>query len=220
MAAGAARPGRPGWRDELHADYRARASPGSGPRPGIVNQELLAREAGRLAGAYEEAADRLRRLSLGSAGLALAVEAPGPEDVGRAGSACSGPPCATCCAASGPVAEVMEHRDRALERSLFSSAAQRALRAARDETDADAAEQPTAPRAAPGPAVAGGLRPPAPAAAAPPRRVRSTPAAVHIDSFAPPPSRPPLDDVLVRPAPDGQPPAAGHGPPGRRARPA
>ena len=46
-------------------DYRVRAIAGLGVEAAIVNQEFLAREAGRLAGAYEEAADRLRRLRSG-----------------------------------------------------------------------------------------------------------------------------------------------------------
>ena len=54
-----------GWRGQLHEDYRVRAVAGLGTAAGITNQELLAREAGLIAGAYEEAADRLRRLALG-----------------------------------------------------------------------------------------------------------------------------------------------------------
>ena len=66
----------PGWRAALRRDYRARAVAGLGNAAAIANQELLAHEAGRLAGAYEEVADRLRRLALGSAHLEVAVAAP------------------------------------------------------------------------------------------------------------------------------------------------
>ena len=77
--------------------------------------------------------------------------------------------------ASGPVAAVMEHPDRALERSLFSSAARRALRRT---GEAGATLQL--------------------AAAAPPRPVRSAPSAVHTDLFARETDRAPLDDALTR----------------------
>jgi hypothetical protein len=84
----------------------------------------------------------------------------------------------------------MEHRDRALERGLFSSAAQRALRRR--------ASDPAASRA-PSPDFAAALRL---AAAAPPRRVRSLPqAALHTDVFARQTGRTALDDVLVKPVP-------------------
>ena len=52
------------WRTQLREDYRVRAAAGLGEHAGIVHQELLATEAGRLAGSYAEAMDRLRRLRL------------------------------------------------------------------------------------------------------------------------------------------------------------
>ena len=199
-------PAEPGWRDELRTDYRARAVAGIGSAAGITNQELLAREAGRLAGAYEEAADRLRRLAFGLlASRSLWKRRIPKESVRRLGVL--GPALRDVRAPDGPVAEVMEHPDRALQRGLFSSAAQRALRR-RAGTSTGPDTDRAADRAAvppPGPAVAGGLGSALrAAAAAPPRPARSTPAAVHMDSFAAAVSRPPIDDVLVRPAPDGR----------------
>ena len=170
-------PGAAGWRDELHADFRVRAVAGLGTRAGIVNQELLAREAARLAGAYEEAADRLRRLSLGLLASRSLWKRRVPVDESRR-LALLGPALRDVLSTGGPVAEMMEHGDRSLERSLFSSAATRALRR-RGASDV--------------------LRQ---AAAAPPRRMRSTPDAVHTDKFARDLRRTSLDDALLRRAPD------------------
>lgn len=186
-------PPQPGWRDELHEDYRVRAVAGLGAEAGIVNQELLAREAARLAGAYEEAADRLRRLTLGLLASRSLWKRRVPVDGSRR-LGVLGPALRDVLTANGPVAEVMEHRDRALERSLFSSAAQRALR----RRGADEAI-PSSPNVPPRAGIGATLRL---AAAAPPRRVRSAPDAIHTDAFAREASRPPLDDALVKPAPD------------------
>jgi hypothetical protein len=194
-------PPGPGWRSELRTDYRARAVAGIGSAAGIVHQELLAREAGKVAGAYEEAADRLRRLAFGLLTSRSLWKRRIPQDpVRRLGVL--GPALRDVRAPEGPVAQVMEHPDRALERGLFSSAAQRALRRRADtglETDGGDASADAVPAVDEG--VGGALRA---AAAAPPRPVRSNPAAVHMDSFAAAAGRPPIDDVLVRPAPDAR----------------
>lgn len=184
-------PAQPGWRDQLHEDYRVRAVAGLGSAAGIVNQELLATEAGRLAGAYEEAADRLRRLTLGLLASRSLWRRRVPVD-GVRRLAVLGPALRDVLTANGPVAGAMEHAERALERSLFSSAAQRALR----RRGADDPAFSSATSAAAGVGVTLRL-----AAAAPPRRERSTPGAVHTDAFASETSRPALDDALVRPAP-------------------
>lgn len=176
-------PAPPGWRDELHTDYRIRAVAGLGAEAGIVNEELLAREAGRLAGAYEEVADRLRRLTLGLLASRALWKRRVPSDPARR-LGVLGPALRDVLTANGPVTAVIEHPDRALERSLFSSAAQRALR--RRTTTAAAAGVGAALRLA---------------AAAPPRRVRSAPQSVHTDAFARSMTRPALDDALVERAP-------------------
>jgi hypothetical protein len=186
-------PTQPGWRDELHEDYRVRAVAGLGTEAGIVNQELLAREAARLAGAYEEAADRLRRLSLGLLASRSLWKRRVPVDGSRR-LGVLGPALRDVLTGNGPVAAEMEHRDRALERSLFSSAAQRALR----RRGADEAAPSSSNAAFPG-GIGTTLRL---ASAAPPRRVRSAPDAIHTDAFAREASRPALDDALVKPAPD------------------
>ena len=186
-------PAQPGWRDQLREDYRARAVAGLGAEAGIANQELLATEAGRLAGAFEEAADRLRRLTLGMLASRSLWKRRVPVDASRR-LGVLGPALRDVLTASGPVAETMEHRDRALERSLFSSAAQRALRRRGED---DGAFASSAAGATAGVGVALQL-----AAAAPPRRVRSAPGAIHTDAFAREAGRAPLDDALVKPAPD------------------
>ncbi len=188
--------GQAGWRDELHRDYRRRAVTGLGAAAGIANQELLAREAGRLAGAYEEAADRLRRLTLGLLASRSLWRRRVPADGARR-LGLLGPALRDVLTANGPVAEAMEHPDRALERSLFSSAAQRALRP-RGAADGSAPSPSAAAGTVPGAGIGATLRL---AAGAPPRRVRSAPAAIHTDAFARATSRSALDDALVRRAP-------------------
>lgn len=177
-------PPPPGWRDELHADFRIRAVAGLGAQAGIVNQELLAREAGRIAGAYEEVADRLRRLALGllTSG-SLWKRRVSTDSVRRLGVL--GPALRDVLTPDGPVTAVIEHPDRALERSLFSSAAQRALRRRSGGNGA-------------APDVGEALRL---AAAAPPRKVRSDPGSIHVDAFAEAANVPALDDALVKKAP-------------------
>jgi hypothetical protein len=179
-------PPPPGWRNDLHADYRIRAVAGIGTEAAIVNQELLSREAGLLAGAYEEVADRLRRLSLGLLASRSLWRRRVPTDaVRRLGML--GPALRDLLTADGPVTQRMEHADRALEGSLFSSAAQRALRRRGAE-----------PTAAPSAGFATALRR---AAAAPPRPVRSAPQSLHTDAFARQSGRTALDQVLIGPAP-------------------
>lgn len=185
-------PAGPGWRDELHADHRARATAGLGTRSGIVNQELLATEAGRLAGAYEEATDRLRRLSLGLLVSRSLWKRRVPADPVRR-LAVLGPALRDVLTANGPVTAALEHRERALESGLFSSAAKRALRQ-RGAADAATASEPAATRG-----VGAVLRL---AAAVPPRRVRSEGDALHTDTFARATNRVALDDTLARRAPD------------------
>jgi hypothetical protein len=176
-------PTPPGWREELHEDFRIRAVAGLGAQAGVANQELLAREAGRLAGAYEEVADRLRRLALGLLASRSLWKRRMPSDpVRRLGVL--GPALRDVVTANGPVTAVIEHPERALERSLFSSAARRALR-----------------RRGQNGAVAGIGEALKLAASAPPRRVRSEPGSVHTDAFARTTSGPALDDALVQAPP-------------------
>ena len=174
-----------GWRGELRKDYRVRAVAGLGTAAGITNQELLAREAGLIAGAYEEAADRLRRLALGLLASRSLWKRRVPAEASRR-LVMLGPALRDVHTAQGPVAEVIEHPDRALERSMFSSAAQRAMRG-RDETAAASGTDPGAT-----------LRL---AAAAPPRPIRSEPDTVHLDTFARDRNRPAVGDVLEQRAP-------------------
>lgn len=180
---------QPGWRDELHADHRVRAVAGIGTEAAIVNQDLLAREAARLAGAYEEAADRLRRLSLGLLASRSLWRRRVPVDESRR-MGILGPALRDVLTATGPVAEVLEHGDRGLEGSLFSSAAQRALR-----RRGAGAPEPQDPRAS---GVGAALRV---AAAAPPRRERSVAESMHTDVFSRETGRTAIDDALVRPTP-------------------
>ena len=170
-------PTPPGWRNELRKDFRIRAVAGLGAQAGIANQELLAREAGRLAGAYEEVADRLRRLALGLLASRSLWRRRMPSDPARR-LGVLGPALRDVLTANGPVTAVIEHPDRGLERSLFSSAARRALRRRGDSGDV--------------------LRL---AASAPPRRVRSDPGSIHTDVFARTTSVPALDDALVKAPP-------------------
>jgi hypothetical protein len=132
-----------GWRDQLRVDYRVRAIAGLGAEAGIANQELLAREAGRVAGAYEEAAARLRQMTLGLlASRSLWKRRVSTNPTRRLGM--FGPALRDVLSDAGPVAEVMEHPDRAFERTLFSSAAQRAVRV---RGEPDASVTPAAPAA-------------------------------------------------------------------------
>ena len=184
-------PPSPGWRTDLHADIRVRVVAGLGGHAAIVNQELLAREGGRVAGAYEEAADRLRHLSLGLlASRSLWKRRLTTDPVRRL--AVLGPALRDVLTTSAPVPQAMEHADRALERSLFSAAAQRTLRRRGNDQSA-----PAPMRGAHGAVLQL-------AAGVPPRRGRSRPEALHVDAFAREMNRAPLDDVLSRPAPDSR----------------
>ena len=179
-------PAAPGWRDALMADYRSRAVAGLGERAGVVHQDLLAEQAGRIAGAYEEAADRLRRLSAGLLASRSLWKRRIPSDQTRR-LAILGPALRDVLTATGPVAESMEHPGRALDRSLFSSAAQRVLRlrpAAANSLSSDV----------------GGTLPLAAAAPLPPDRSSSR--ALHTDAFARAAGRRPLDDVVHGAVPD------------------
>jgi hypothetical protein len=179
-------PAAPGWRDALLADYRARAVAGLGERAGIIHQDLLADQAGRIAGAYQETADRLRRLAAGLLASRSLWTRRVPGDRMRR-LAFLGPALRDVLTATGPVVEAMEHPERALDRTLFSSAAQRVLR-------------PRATVATGGPprplaADVGDTLPAA--AAAPPPPVRSVPRSLHTDAFARATRRPALDDVVA-----------------------
>jgi hypothetical protein len=177
----------PGWRDALSADYRARAVAGLGEHAGIVHQEMLAEQAGRIAGAYEEVADRLRRLAAGLLTSRSMWRRRIPNDPVRR-LAVLGPALREVLTATGPVNAAMEHPQRALERSLFSAAAHRVLR----------------PRPAGAPvrpfADVGDTLPTA--AAAPLAPTRSMPGTLHTDVFAAALRRQALDDLTGRATPD------------------
>ena len=184
-------PAAPGWRDALQSDYRSRSVAGLGERVGIQHQDLLAQQAGRIAGAYEEVSDRLRRLGAGLLVSRSLWSRRVPSDPTRR-LAVLGPALRDVLTARGPVPAAMEHPQRALERSLFSSAAQRASRP-RPPVAASSAAIPPA-----GSGLGGTL---AMAAAAPPRPTRSSTADIHTDAFAEQARRRALDDVATRKAP-------------------
>lgn len=184
-------PAATGWRDALRHDYRVRSVAGLGERAGVINQELLAAEAGRLAGAYEEAMDALRRMSLGLLTARSLWARRVPSDP-TARLAVLGPALRDVLTAGGPVAAAMEHPERALERSLFSSAAQRALRVRTSDNT---------PASAGSPARFDPARVLHRAAAAPPSPVRSPDGAIHTDLFARQTGVSALDDVTAKPAP-------------------
>lgn len=135
--------------------------------------------------------DALRRLSLGllTARSLWARRIP-PDPTARL--ALLGPALREVLTGSGPAAAAMEHPDRALERGLFSSAAQRALRVRTSDVD----PAPAAPPTTFDPASV--LRR---AAAAPPPPVRSMDDAIHTDFLAAATGSPALDDVIDKPAP-------------------
>jgi hypothetical protein len=181
-------PGARGWRDALQDDFRVRAIAGLGERTAIANQDLLAEQAGRIAGAYEEVADRFRRLGGGLlASRSLWRRRVPAEPVRRL--AFLGPALRSVLTPAGPVPTAIEHPERGLERGLFSSAAQRALRG----------RATTAPDTQPPGDVGETLRQAAEPAAAP---SRSTPGALHTDRFAQVGRRRALDDVVAGPLPD------------------
>ena len=184
-------PAAPGWRDALLSDFRSRSVAGLGQRIGIQHQDLLAQQAGRIAGAYEEVSDRLRRLSAGLLASRSLWARRVPSDPTQR-LAVLGPALRDVLTSGGPVAAAMEHPQRALERSLFSSAAQRALR----PTAAVAVRSAT--RAPVDTGLGATL---AQAAAAPPRPTRSIEADLHTDAFAEATHRTSLDDLALRKAP-------------------
>lgn len=170
------------WRTQLHEDYLLRAVAGLGQHAGIVHQELLATEAGRLAGSYEEAMDRLRRLRLGLLASRSLWRRRMPADA-AARLGVLGPALPDVRTAAGPVTAAMEHPERGLEASLFSAAAQRATRVAR-----------TAPGAV---GAVGSLgRVLAEAAAAPDEPTRADGAVAHLDLLAVATGRPALGDIV------------------------
>jgi hypothetical protein len=174
------------WRTQLREDFRVRAVAGLGAHAGIVHQELLATEAGRLAGSYEEAMDRLRRLRLGLLASRSLWRRRMPVDpAARLGVL--GPALADVRTSAGPVTAAMEHPERGLEASLFTAAAQRATRVG---------------RAVPGAAVSTGslAQVLTQAAAAPDEPTRTVGALAHLDDLALGTGRPALGDI-VRSAP-------------------
>lgn len=170
------------WRSQLREDYRVRAVAGLGQHAGIVHQELLATEAGRLAGSYEEAMDRLRRLRLGLLASRSLWRRRMPVDpAARLGVL--GPALPDLRTASGPVTAAMEHPERGLEASLFTAAAQRATRVDRAATGATGATGPLG-------------RVLTEAAAAPAEPTRTDGAVAHLDGLAAATGRRALGDVI------------------------
>lgn len=180
-------PAAPGWRAALAADFRARSVAGLGERLAIVHQDLLAEQAGKIAGAYEEVSDRLRRLSAGLLTSRSLWNRRVPANRIRR-LAVLGPALRDVLTATGRVTAAMEHPERALHRSLFSSAAQRALRS---RGPAGATDRPTAD---PGDTLSMAAAPPVPP-------TRSSTNAFHTDAFARLARRAPLDDVVAGAAP-------------------
>jgi hypothetical protein len=178
-------PGAPptGWRGELRSDPRPRGLAGLGAQAGVHHQDLLAAAAARVAGAYEEAAERLRRLSLGLLASRALWRRRMPADGARRLTVL-GPALRNVLSADGPVAETLQQPDRALGPALFSTAAKRAWRTApvgagQDQHDA-------------------ALRQAAAVPAPPPRSVTS---AAHTDDLARVLHRPALDDSVTRTPP-------------------
>ncbi len=181
-------PAAPGWRDALVADYRARGVAGLGERAGIVHQDLLAAQAGRIAGAHEEIADRLRRLAAGLLTSRSMWRRRFPTDPVRR-LAVLGPALREVLTAKGPVTDAVEHPERGLDGTLFSAAAHRVLRPRPPSADANP--------------LGSDLGDTLPlAAAAPVAQPRSTSETLHTDEFAGATRRTPLDDVTARRAPD------------------
>ena len=126
-AAAAPLPPAEGWRAALHADPRARGIAGLGALAGVRHQDLLADAAARLAGAYEEAAERLRRLSLGVLTARSLWRRRMPVDGARRLSVV-GPALRNVLAPTGPVVDALQRAGTAIGPDLFSTAAKRAWR--------------------------------------------------------------------------------------------
>jgi hypothetical protein len=172
----------PGWRAELRSDPRIRGIAGLGAQAGVQHQDLLAAASARLAGAYEETAERLRRLSLGLLTARSLWRRRMPADGARR-LAVLGPGLRNVLAPGGPVAQVLTRGDRVLSQAMFSSAAKRAWRTAGAEQSPG---HDTALRAA---------------AVAPPQTARAATAIAHTDDLARAVHLPALDDTASRPAP-------------------
>jgi len=181
-------PASTGWRVELRRDPGRRGVAGLGASAAIAEQELLVREASRLAGAYQELADRLRRLRLGLLVSCSLWKRRVPTDDTRR-LAVLGPALRNVLTSDGPVTHAMEHADRGIEASLFSSAARRALRTRRGSLVGSNASVSD---------VGATL---STAAAPAPRRTRSRRGALHADEFARARRATPLDDALSARAP-------------------
>jgi hypothetical protein len=177
-----------GWRDGSTEDFRVRAVAGLGERAGVVHADLLAEQAARIAGAYEEAADRLRRLATGLLVSRSLWRRRVPTGT-MARLAFVGPALRNLATPTTSVPRALEHPQRALEQSLFSSAAARTLR-----------PRPSDVSFSPISADVGAALPEA--AAAPGAPTRSGPGTLHTDAFARAVGRPALDDVVTKTLPD------------------
>ena len=116
-----------GWRNELRSDPRARGIAGLGAQAGVRHQEMLAIATSRMAGAYEETSERLRRLRLGLLSSSSLWQRRMSADGARQLSVL-GPALRNVLTTSGPVTEELSRPDRALSGSLLSTAAKRAWR--------------------------------------------------------------------------------------------
>lgn len=177
-----------GWRNEMRSDPRRRGIAGLGADAGIQYQERLAAVAARAAGAYQEAAERLRRLRYAMLTSASLWQRRMPQD-GTRRLAVLGPALRGLRTAAGSVTEGLEQAGRPLGQALFSTAAKRAWRVSAasvaDDTDSSTrgeihSEILTAaakPPAAPG---------------------RAATAIAHTDALAKSLQAPALDDVVAK----------------------
>lgn len=176
----------PEWRTMLRTDPRVRAIVGLGTQAAIHHQDFLAREAGLLAGAYEDAAERLRRLSFGLLLSQSLWRRRVPTDAARR-LAVLGPGLRNVLTKKGPLTDQMQHPDRALDASLFSSAAKRAWRGGTPRVSNTTTDgHGSAIRQA---AIAPALQP------------RSRTSVLHTDEFAKMNRRVPLDETIAKPVP-------------------
>ncbi len=177
-----------GWREASTDDFRVRAVAGLGERAGVVHADLLAEEAALIAGAHQEAADRLRRLAIGLLVSRSLWRRRVPKGA-MARLAFVGPALRNLATPTSSVPLALEHPQRALDQSLFSSAAARALR-----------PRPSGASTSPISADVGAALPDA--AAAPETPARSVQGTLHTDAFARSVGRPALDDVVTAGLPD------------------
>jgi len=177
-----------GWRDASTDDFRVRAVAGLGERAGVVHADLLAEQAARIAGAYEEAADRLRRLATGLLVSRSLWRRRVPTNR-TARLAFVGPALRNLATPTSSIPQALEHPQRGLQQALFSSAAARTLR-----------PRPSDVSSSPISTTVGAALPDA--AAAPEAPSRSGPGSLHTDAFARSVGRAALDDVVTGALPD------------------